>query len=108
MNEAMWDMFKTIIVALISSGSVTTLITRYFSKHNKVNELENRLEDITKVINRQGEAVQALLHSNMELLNVLHDKGTINGESQHLRDEFAHYMYDSQAKGFKVKEKKKA
>jgi len=106
MNDSMWELIKTILIALVSSGSVTAVITRYFDKHSRVSSMEEQLTDIVKVLNRQGEAIQALVQCQMELLNILHEKKVINGESQKLRDTFAGYMYESQGKGFKVKEKK--
>lgn len=101
-----WDLIKTILIALISSGGVTAVITRYLEKHSKIHNLEAQIADINKVLDRHGEALEALVHCQMELLNVLHEKGTINGESQKLRETFSDYIYDSQAKGFKAKKEK--
>lgn len=90
------EFIKTVAIALLTSGTIGTLITRWFERHSKVDEIQQTLA-------AHSEALEMLVKNQMELLNVLHEKGVINGESQKLRETFSDYMYKSQAKGLKQK-----
>lgn len=96
MTAGTLELIKTVAIAILTSGTIGTLITRWFERHSRVDEIQ-------KTLAAHSEALEMLVKSQMELLNVLHEKGVINGESQKLRETFSNYMYKSQAAGLKQK-----
>lgn len=98
MTPSSIEFIKTVLISLVASGTVGTLITRWFDRHSKVAELQS-------IMDKMAEGMEVLLRNQNELLKILHAKGIINGESEELRKTLADYIYSSQAQTFQQKKK---
>lgn len=74
-----------IVVALVSSGSVSGLVLYFLKRHDKI-------EDIRKNNDRQAEGIAVLTEGFALLLEALHKRGLINGESEHIRKDLDAYL----------------
>lgn len=87
-----------VIVALITSSSVGGIITFYIKKNDKVSKL-------VKYTNRQAKGINVMIETMMLLIDCLHKKGVINGESVPIRQKLTDYLLDNTEQGLFMEDK---
>ena len=97
MKDALTLWMVPIVVALLSSGSVAGLITFFLKRPDKV-------EEIRKNNDRQAEGIAVITEGFVLLLDALHKRGLINGESEHIRADLDAYLLKCAKAGLYSKE----
>lgn len=79
-------------VALVTSGTVSSLLMFYLKRTDKV-------ETLNKISDRQAEGIAVLTEGFLVLLEALHKSGVINGESEHVRKDIEAYLLKNTQNG---------
>lgn len=74
-----------VIVAILSSSGVGAIVLYVMKKRD-------RTEDIARALQEQKEGIAVLTEGFSFLLDTLHEKKIINGESEHIRKDFNKYL----------------
>ena len=88
-----------VIVAVLSSGAFSAMI-------NKRIERKNDIAKLAKNCDRQAEGLSVVMESMELLLEVMHEKGLVNGESEHVRSSINNYLMTCTERGLYMTEKK--
>lgn len=81
------------VTALITSGTLSSVLLYFIKRRDRIGELE-------KSVARQGEGVAVLTEGFLVLLEALHKKGMVNGESEHIRKNMNDYLLKNTKNGF--------
>lgn len=79
------QMIVPVVVAFLSSSGVGAIVLYILKRRDKT-------EDITKALQEQKEGIAVLTEGFSFLLDTLHEKKIINGESEHIRKDFNRYL----------------
>ena len=82
----------TAITALITSGALSSVVMYFVKRRDRINDLE-------KAVSRQGEGIAVLTEGFVVLLDALHKKGMVNGESEHVRKSMSDYLLKNTKNG---------
>ena len=82
----------TAITALITSGTLSSVVMYFMQRRDRINDLE-------KAVSRQGEGIAVLTEGFVVLLDALHKKGMVNGESEHVRKSMSDYLLKNTKNG---------
>lgn len=82
----------TAVTALITSGALSSVVMYFVKRRDRINDLE-------KAVSRQGEGIAVLTEGFVVLLDALHKKGMVNGESEHVRKSMNDYLLKNTKNG---------
>lgn len=74
-----------LLVAFVSSSGVAGVVL-YFLKR------KDGFYNVKKVTDRQAEGIAVIIEGFVLLLEALHKKGVVNGESEHIRRDLEEYL----------------
>lgn len=92
------DLLNILLVfagTLIGSIGSSSVVLYMLKRRDKV-------ESLAIHNNRLGEAIDLLMETQLELIDTLHENGTINGQGKILRDKIRDYQSKCMSKGFVV------
>lgn len=105
------DIFKgaviPVIVAVISSGALTAVINNRSHRKDELARLESMCKSFMKNCDRQAEGLSVVMESMAVLLEVMHERGLVNGESEHVRQSINSYLMTCTERGLYMTEEKK-
>ena len=95
-----------VLVALLSSGAFTAIVNKILSRKSDVSTLSKSCSDLIKNCDRQAEGLSVVMESLEILLEVMHEKGIINGESEHVRQSISNYLMTCAERGLYMSQDK--
>lgn len=96
-----------VLVALISSGMLTTLINKKSRHQADVDRIAAVCDKVIKNCDRQAEGLSVVMESMSMLLEVMHERGIVNGESEHVRQAINTYLMACAERGLYMSETKR-
>lgn len=82
----------SLVIAIITSSAFTAVVQRLMSKKDDVRELMNRCDKLMKKTDVQADALAMLAENLLTMVDALHKKGVLNGESEHVRQSIVRYL----------------
>lgn len=95
-----------VLVALLSSGAFTAIVNKILSRKSDVSTLSKSCSDLIKNCDRQAEGLSVVMESLEILLEAMHEKGIINGESEHVRQSINNYLMTCAERGLYMSQEK--
>lgn len=95
-----------LVVAGLSSGAFTAIINKHIERKNDIAKLAKRCDAVIRNCDRQAEGLSVVMESMALLLEVMHEKGLVNGESEHVRSSINNYLMTCTERGLYMTEKK--
>ena len=95
-----------LVVAVLSSGAFTAIINKHIERKNDTAKLAKRCDAVIRNCDRQAEGLSVVMESMALLLEVMHEKGLVNGESEHVRSSINNYLMTCTERGLYMAEKK--
>ena len=95
-----------VLVALISSGAFTAIVNKILSRKSDVTTLSKLCSDLIKNCDRQAEGLSVVMESLAILLEAMHEKGIVNGESEHVRQSINNYLMTCAERGLYMSQNK--
>lgn len=89
----MTDIVLSVIIALVSSGTISGILMAWINRRDRTLKL-------SKNADRQAEGLVVITETLLDLTDALHEKGVINGQSEHIRSRLQGYLVDCTEKGF--------
>lgn len=90
------EIFLPVVIALISSGTVSSILIAWMKRRDRTLRL-------SKNANRQADGIVVITETLLDLVDALHEKGVINGQSEHIRRRLHGYLLECTEKGFYMK-----
>lgn len=87
------DILSAVLVAFIGGGGFGGILMYLIKRSDRVADLEKKND-------RQADGIEALSRSMLILVDVLHDKGLINGESEKVREQLQSYLFKCTTNGY--------
>lgn len=82
----------SLIIAIVTSSAFTAVVQRLMSKKDDVRELMSRCDKLMKKTDTQADALAMLAENLLTMVDALHKKGVLNGESEHVRQSIVRYL----------------
>lgn len=82
----------SLFIAIITSSAFTAVVQRLLSKKDDVRELIARCDRLMKKTDTQADALAMLAENLLTMVDALHEKGVLNGESEHVRASIIRYL----------------
>lgn len=98
--ETIKELLIPILTSLIASGGVSGIFMYYLKKKDRVSQLE-------KITDRQAEGIAVMTEAFLVLIEALHKRGLVNGESEHIRQDLEDYLFKCTENGLYVKREDK-
>ena len=95
-----------VLVALLSSGAFTAIVNKILSRKSDVSTLSKSCSELIKNCDRQAEGLSVVMESLEILLEAMHEKGLVNGESEHVRQSINNYLMTCTERGLYMSQKK--
>ena len=95
-----------VLVAVLSSGAFTAIVNKILSRKSDVSTLSKSCSELIKNCDRQAEGLSVVMESLSILREVMHGKGLINGESEHVRQSINNYLMTCAERGLYMSQKK--
>ena len=95
-----------VFVAVLSSGAFTAIVNKILSRKSDVSTLSKSCSELIKNCDRQAEGLSVVMESLSILLEVMHGKGLINGESEHVRQSINNYLMTCTERGLYMSQNK--
>ena len=95
-----------VIVAVLSSGAFSAMINKRIERKNDIAKLAKSCDAVIRNCNTQAEGPSVVMESMAVLLEAMHEKGLVNGESEHVRASINNYLMTCTERGLYMKEKK--
>ena len=95
-----------VLVALLSSGAFTAIVNKILSRKSDVSTLSKSCSDLIKNCDRQAEGLSVVMESLAILLEAMHEKGIVNGESEHVRQSINNYLMTCTERGLYMSKNK--
>ena len=95
-----------VLVALLSSGAFTAIVIKILSRKSDVSTLSKSCSNLIKNCDRQAEGLSVVMESLSILLEAMHEKGIINGESEHVRQSINNYLMTCAERGLYMSQDK--
>ena len=95
-----------LVVAVLSSGAFTAIINKHIERKNDIAKLAKSCDAVIRNCDRQAEGLSVVMESMELLLEVMHEKGLVNGESEHVRSSINNYLITCAERGLYMTEKK--
>ena len=95
-----------ILVAVLSSGAFTAIVNKLLSHKSDVSTLSKSCSDLIKNCDRQAEGLSVVMESLEILLEAMHEKGIVNGESEHVRQSINNYLMTCTERGLYMSQNK--
>ena len=95
-----------VLVALLSSGVFTAIVNKILSRKSDVSTLSKSCSDLIKNCDRQAEGLSVVMESLAILLEAMHEKGIVNGESEHVRQSINNYLMTCTERGLYMSKNK--
>lgn len=90
------DVIISIVVALISSGTISSVLIAWMKRRDRTIRL-------SKNANRQADGLVVITETLLDLVDALHEKEIINGQSEHIRKRLQDYLLECTEKGLYMK-----
>lgn len=95
-----------VFVAVLSSGAFTAIVNKILSRKSDVNTLSKSCSELIKNCDRQAEGLSVVMESLAILLEVMHEKGLVNGQSEHVRQSINNYLMTCAERGLYMSQNK--
>ena len=95
-----------VIVAVLSSGVFSAMINKRIERKNDIAKLAKSCDAVIRNCDRQAEGLSVVMESMAVLLEAMHEKGLVNGESEHVRSSINNYLMTCAERGLYMTEKK--
>lgn len=95
-----------VFVAVLSSGAFTAIVNKILSRKSDVSTLSKSCSELIKNCDRQAEGLSVVMESLEILLEAMHEKGLVNGESEHVRQSINNYLMTCTERGLYMSQKK--
>ena len=95
-----------VIVAVLSSGAFSAMINKRIERKNDIAKLAKSCDAVIRNCDRQAEGLSVVMESMSVLLEAMHEKGLVNGESEHVRSSINNYLMTCAERGLYMTEKK--
>ena len=95
-----------VLVAVLSSGAFTAIVNKILSRKSDVTTLSKSCSDLIKNCDRQAEGLSVVMESLAILLEVMHEKGLVNGQSEHVRQSINNYLMTCAERGLYMSQEK--
>lgn len=95
-----------VVVAVLSSGAFSAIINKRIERRKDIAKLAKSCDAVIRNCDRQAEGLSVVMESMALLLEVMHEKGLVNGESEHVRSSINNYLMTCAERGLYMTEKK--
>lgn len=95
-----------VLVAVLSSGAFTAIVNKILSRKSDVSTLSKSCSELIKNCDRQAEGLSVVMESLAILLEVMHEKGLVNGQSEHVRQSINNYLMTCAERGLYMSQEK--
>ena len=95
-----------LVVAVLSSGAFTAIINKHIERKNDIAKLAKSCDAVIRNCDRQAEGLSVVMESMAVLLEAMHERGLVNGESEHVRSSINNYLMTCTERGLYMTEKK--
>ena len=95
-----------VLVAVLSSGAFTAIVNKILSRKSDVTTLSKSCSELIKNCDRQAEGLSVVMESLAILLEVMHEKGLVNGQSEHVRQSINNYLMTCAERGLYMSQEK--
>ena len=94
--ETFENLILPLVTSLLASGGVSGVLMYYLRKKDRVAQLE-------KITDRQAEGIAVMTEAFLVLIEALHKRGLVNGESEHIRRDLEEYLLKCTENGLYTK-----